>query len=744
MKKTVGEIWVSPQMMKDPKNTNLLYWIELDSSKAQKITLAVSAIDVYKLYVNEKFLTFGPARAAKGFARIDSVECELCEGKNRIALLVCSYGVGTYSATRQRPFFFCDFHVDEKSYTATDFVAFLYDVRVKHTQRYSAQRAFAEYYVQSVDMKTILRSPNLHLTLLSTERITPPIRMDRQVPHPVSTLIATEVSVCFGSVVSDTCKKHPKTRYIDHPYSGFEYYTREELTECTVDYVASLVYQGEDSVTKDLCADQYLLYDFGRNLSGFWGMEITVHERAEIYYVFDEIRQEGEVLNYFRNDTCNVIKWQLEPGVYSLESMDLYGGRFVQVVLRTGRIFIERVTMRTAENPDARNLSFCCNDASVQSILCAAQNTLAQCAVDLFMDCPSRERAGWINDVFFTRRAAEALTGNTLIERATLENFAYGEALPQLPKGMIPMCYPAEHMSGRFIPNCAMWYGIIACEYCIKTADRAFAEVIEERVYDIIRYFDTFENEYGLLENLDSWVFVEWSEANSEAFVKGVNFPSNMMYQAMLEAVAELYSDVALKEKAANMKKTILDLSYNGEFFEDNLLRGEDGKLYSPRHISEACQYHAFYFGYANRMSHPALYDLLKNVFVPEREKSTTYPFIDKANIITGLMMREWIWLEEGELERAVEETKKIFAPMAATTGTLWEHTGYYASCNHGCASYAAYVLIRAYTGFYGLQKGMPVLLDCYLGEDCEMRLPLSHGTLYLSVKNGVREWRIE
>ena len=107
-------------------------------------------------------------------------------------------------------------------------------------------------------------------------------------------------------------------------------------------------------------------------------------------------------------------------------------------------------------------------------------------------------------------------------------------------------------------------------------------------------------------------------------------------------------------------------------------------------------------------------------------------------------MMRQFIWLRDNERARAVKETKQIFGPMAALTSTLWENTGYQASCNHGCASYAAYVLVRAYTGFNGLVGGMPTFEDEYLGEDCSMKLPLEKGTLYLTVKNGIREWKVE
>ena len=52
-------------------------------------------------------------------------------------------------------------------------------------------------------------------------------------------------------------------------------------------------------------------------------------------------------------------------------------------------------------------------------------------------------------------------------------------------------------------------------------------------------FFTQFENSDGLLEKLKSWVFVEWSDANK--YVQDVNYPSNMLYAAALNAAGKLY-----------------------------------------------------------------------------------------------------------------------------------------------------------------------------------------------------------
>ena len=51
------------------------------------------------------------------------------------------------------------------------------------------------------------------------------------------------------------------------------------------------------------------------------------------------------------------------------------------------------------------------------------EETFAQNSFDIFTDCPTRERAGWLCDSFFLGRAEYEFTGTNLIERSFLENY---------------------------------------------------------------------------------------------------------------------------------------------------------------------------------------------------------------------------------------------------------------------------------------------------------------------------------
>ena len=100
-----------------------------------------------------------------------------------------------------------------------------------------------------------------------------------------------------------------------------------------------------------------------------------------------------------------------------------------------------------------------------------------------------------------------------------------------------------------------------------------------------------------------------------------------------------------------------------------------------------------------------------------------------KPNVMYGIYMRLDLLMAAGKRERIAKECVGLFAEMAERTGTLWEHKGIEASCDHGFASYAVRWILYALTGIdvlYGAEDCDPQ--GGGIGIDCEISLPLSDG----------------
>ena len=92
-------------------------------------------------------------------------------------------------------------------------------------------------------------------------------------------------------------------------------------------------------------------------------------------------------------------------------------------------------------------------------------------------------------------------------------------------------------------------------EYKQRTNDVQMINAFKPKVYGLLEYFKGYINNDGLLQNLDKWVFVEWSFANK--LVQDVNFPTNMLYALMLERISALYDDSDLLVQAESIRQRI-------------------------------------------------------------------------------------------------------------------------------------------------------------------------------------------
>ncbi len=168
-----------------------------------------------------------------------------------------------------------------------------------------------------------------------------------------------------------------------------------------------------------------------------------------------------------RLDCANIVTYELGPGDYVLESIEPYTMRYLKVIALEGACEVREVGLREYVNPDTQEARFTATDDRLNTLFRAGVETFAQNAVDVFMDCPSRERAGWLCDSFFTARVAKDLSGDTAVERNFVENFSLPASFPHLPPGMLPMCYPADHYDG-------VWQGAQRLPYnCLPAATYA-------------------------------------------------------------------------------------------------------------------------------------------------------------------------------------------------------------------------------------------------------------------------------
>lgn len=734
-------IW--PTGHETEKNLFVGFRATFESAANQRAVVRVAASTLYRLWINGEFAGYGPARAAHGFYRVDEWDIvrHLRDGENVIALEVAGYNVNSYYVLNQPSFLQCEVVCDGDVLAATgcNFTHRVLDERVQRVQRYSFQRPFVEVYNLQPENAAWKTAAHAAFFDLEYARIPDKTLMPRVAPYPRFHCVAPPLVVAQGI----TEKRAAEKRWTDRSFTdignvllGFSEDELDVHLSNEAQIWATSRFEECDQVTcfpTRLASHDFQIFDFGVEKSGFIGLSLKCERPVEVFVTFDEILDANGDVDFLRFECVNAVKWQLNAGEYQLETFECYSLRYAKVFVIGGACEIGSFYLREYANDDVWDAHFSCSDRDLNFLFEAARETFRQNAVDLFMDCPSRERAGWLCDSLFTARVAQNLTGKTNVEQAYLQNYALPQNFPTLPEGALPMCYPADHDDGVFIPNWMLWLVLQLDEYSKRSDDREIIEQMRPKVQGVFDYFARFCNDDGLLENLESWVFIEWSKANE--FARDVNYPTNMLYCAALQSASRLYDVESWNDQAQKLRSTIVEQSLRDGWFRDNALRGkasgENGVLKTTENRTEVCQYYAFYFGFASPATHANLWADLRDKLGPTRRRAGVLEDVHPANALVGNLLRIELLSRCNEQAQIVEECVPYWMSMAEKTGTLWEHNDTRASCNHGFASHAAHVLLRDVAGLRVLDvvgKRVELRIPDLEIEWCDVRLPTPDG----------------
>ncbi len=686
--KVAKPIWVKGLQLE--KNLQVVFKARFTIEELRSTKLIITGATLYRVMINGSFAGYGPARAPHGFVRVDEIPITnmLHIGENEISIEVAGYYCASFYTLRQPSFVQAEIVADHiiLAHTGNSFIAELQNMRLQKVMRYSWQRTLSEVWDMS--------RPNMPYMVEAVDA--PKEYLKRNLKNPTYQLYSDYQLVETGKFRYQVPKQYHKDRYITGISDTFDGFMEEELEAAPLYTWQSLIvdhknreYQRGKVILK---AGDYILLDFKKNYTGFFLMKLQAILNSHFMVVFDEKLVDG-IISYQNMDMINLLDYKLpkRDDFWELESFEAYGFRYAMLFVLEGEIELQSFSIRAYEYP-MEILPYEGSDPQLKEIYDAAARTLCQNTLDTYMDCPTRERAGWLCDSYYTSQAEYGMTGRVEVEPVFMENYLLYPQGSIVPKGMLPMCYPGDHLNGEYIPQWAMWYILELEQYLLRDTN-ANKEDYRELCYELLDYFKEYENQEGFLEKLPSWNFVEWSAAND--WVQDVNYPTNMLYVRIQEIIASLYLDEVLLERSKQLKELIINHSFNGTLFIDHAVRDEQGILVRKEEISEACQYYAARFLRINlcEEKYCCLKKAILEDFGPNRSKTGKWKEVEPANALMGIYLRMELLLELKETEKLKSEIKDYFGAMALKTGTLWEHKFMASSLNHGFAAFVGAVI---------------------------------------------------
>ena len=722
-----------------------------DAPTGKHVYLRMAGCTFYRVYLNGEFHAWGPARGPKDHFRVDlwDITPKLKKGRNLIAVEVAGYNVNSFYVLDQPSFLQAEIATESGVLASTagdgqPFEAIILPQRIQKVQRYTFQRTFSEVYHLDPQSAEWREHPGVPFVPVKCAASANRQYIERRVPFPDYALrqpemIAAEGEFKWGAKAPQSLYEDgsiPSAARIGPGMLGYAWsdlteipYLELQKTETTVNNRVDAPYVCDQPFR--LKASQFKTLDFGTDIPGFFGAHVTVHAPTKLYFTFDETLTDGDV-DFKRLMCVNVVAYTLAPGEYNLETFEPYGLEFLKLMVLEGKCEVDHIYVREYAAPDIWTAHFSCSHEGLNKLFAAGRECFRANVIDTYQDNPTRERGGWLCDPVFSSSAAPLLTGHTKAERNLFENYLLPDHFPDVPDGMLPMCYPADHPGGGFVTQWPLWFVIQLEQYLERSGDQETVAGLRQRVLKLFDYFRPFQNSDGLLQDLKGWVFVEWSRSND--YVQPLNYPTNMLYAAALVAAGRIYNLPQLIEQAESLRKVIRQQSYDGQFFVDNAVR-QNGKLVPSHNRTETCQYYAFFFDVASPQTHPQLWEKLVTEFGPRRRTTKAYPGIPPSNAFMGNVMRQDLLSRAGLTDQLTQEAIAGLLYMAEISGTLWENTSNEASMNHAFEARIVTALYRDVLGLYKVdmvRKQVNLRFTDLSLDWCEGRTPTPDGFVFM------------
>ncbi len=374
----------------------------------EKVVLRVAAATIYRAWLNGHFLGCGPARGPHGYFRVDQWDLggKLQPGKNVIALEVAGYNANSYYLLDQPSFLQAEVVAGDRVLASTagegeKFAAQVLDYRVQKVQRYSFQRPFTEVYRLKPEWDRWRKDAAAPPAETETAVLADKSLLPRRVLYPQFTQHHPLKTIALGHAeridkpmqlwkdrslvdISPKLKGFPESELATIPSIEGQCLRCRQTARPDQSYSC-------DSATA-FGAGEYRNLDMGVNRTGFIGAKVTCPKKTRLWFLFDEILSKNDV-DFKRLGCVNIVSYELEPGSYQIESIEPYTFRYLKLLCLEGSCEVENVYLREFAHPPIQ-AQFASSDNRLNRIFAAGVETFRQNALDIFMDCPSRERAG--------------------------------------------------------------------------------------------------------------------------------------------------------------------------------------------------------------------------------------------------------------------------------------------------------------------------------------------------------------
>ncbi len=531
----------------------------------KRARLTMTADSRYRLFVNGRYVCRGPARGFQGHWPYDEVEIApfLVKGRNVIAALVLSYGIGT---DQYLPVDAAGLIVSGKADGVDVSTGPRWKVRqapghTRHMTRLSRELGFEEIFDARLDdgswVQTGFNDSDWPAPVLTAAGAMPWHFVEpRGIPMMDETVIAP------AGVVSEAEGRSARNwRQADN-------LTLLYLSE-KKKWRPSAVRLRKASLGASLTVPasprgglRALVIDFGREVVGSVGIEATGAAGGEAVDW-----QAAETLTGLAPDVasplidCNVALCNrvfLKKGATRHEQFDPWGFRYLALAVRDNRRPLRiRLWVRTALYPLDVKADFRSDNRTLNAVYDISVRAQECCMLDSYVDCPWREQAQWWGDA----RVQAANTFHLSADARLFERGIRQIAAQEVPNGLTYGLTPAN-MHHCILPDYTLTWIMTLWDHYRQTGGRDLLKEYADRAWRALSYFEEMTAANGLLPYDDRyWLFLDWADV----FKDGYPTLYNLMYFEALATAAQIFRlagrrkySTECRRRAVRLRKAIV------------------------------------------------------------------------------------------------------------------------------------------------------------------------------------------
>lgn len=292
----------------------------------------------------------------------------------------------------------------------------------------------------------------------------------------------------------------------------------------------------------------------------------------------EELAADGAVRYEMRCNCRYEEKWILSGGDDLLHPFDCKAFRYAELIFPQS-VEIDDAWMEVRHYPYQKRYEYKTDNENLRKVLDLCENTVKLGTQEHYIDCPTREKGAYLGDMMVSGRAHAILTGDTTLLKQVAESFARTSFICPGLMAVSGCAYMQE------IADYSLEFpALLAWIYSVD-GDLDFLRRAEPWATGVYEHFRQFQRPDGLLENVtDKWNLVDWPANLRDGYDfplanpigEGLHNVINALWYGLKLALCEIYEILGKSADlgAERTKSAFLETFYRPEtgLFDDSAL----------------------------------------------------------------------------------------------------------------------------------------------------------------------------